>query len=256
MGRLLTLAQDLRAAGVAVVEIDGWATRGEGDIDSQVAVVHHTASARSGPIPSLRTVVDGRPDVDGPLCNVLLGRDAVAYVIASGTSNNAGEGSWHGVTGNRRTFGLEIENDGIGEPYPAAQMEAAVRIVAAWVKRCGRAVSDVCAHKEWAPTRKIDPSFAMDPFRARVRDRLGGEDDEDMRPTLERAQGQTSVWIVDPYRTSRRLVHSGDDFVRCCISAGVDPKSPTAVKDVDADWLKHIPIAGTPADTAKPKYVP
>ncbi len=56
--------------GVPVLTENGWETRGNGQTaDYQGAIMHHTAARSSArnPEPSRRIVVDGRPDLRGPL---------------------------------------------------------------------------------------------------------------------------------------------------------------------------------------------
>jgi hypothetical protein len=152
------IADRLRAAGLAVVEIDGWKERGSSSFNPRGGVDHHTAGSNNGNAPSLNICIHGRSDLPGPLCNTLQGFDGTQYVIASGTANHAGSGSWKGLSGNSSVYGMERENDGYSAPRPN-QHELAAR---AW-----RAIIDgspngplspdmVCGHKEWAPGRKPD----------------------------------------------------------------------------------------------------
>lgn len=128
-------------------------------------LVHHTASA-SGDLPSLHICQHGRPDLPGPLCQVLIGRANTVAVITDGYANHAGAGNWPGVTsGNRQLIGIELENNGTSETWPLAQLATAVKVTARLAERFG---SLVIGHKEWAPGRKIDPSFDMGSFRTAV----------------------------------------------------------------------------------------
>lgn len=170
-------AQGLRNFGVPVVEVAGWLTRGRDNLDPWGAVNHHTASGISGAIiPSMGTVVNGRPGLPGPLCNVLQGRDDAAYVIASGKANHGGVGSWQGVSGNSRMFGLEIEYSGYAqEAFSEHRFDTAARIHAAWAYRFHYDADHVCQHFEYAGARKIDLLRAAmakfggaDGFRQRV----------------------------------------------------------------------------------------
>jgi hypothetical protein len=172
VARALWLADAIRAEGVTVVEEPGWKTAGSSSITPKVVVCHHTASG-AGDAPALGIVKTGRSDVPGPLCNVLLSRSGVAHIVASGRSNNAGLGGWKGITGNSNTLGIEAENNGIGEPWPAIQMESYVRICAAMARHERIPVTNVIGHKEWT-NRKIDPTFNMTDFRTRVALRLAG----------------------------------------------------------------------------------
>jgi N-acetyl-anhydromuramyl-L-alanine amidase AmpD len=92
-------------------------------------------------------------------------------VLAAGKGYHAGPGRWRGVvSGNSQTIGIEAENDGVGEPWPEVQMDAYARGVAAILKHIGADEQKCCGHKEWAipKGRKIDPTFDMNEFRARV----------------------------------------------------------------------------------------
>lgn len=180
MGYQTTLLDDLRRFDVPVIEIDGWRTRGKATMTPRVGVNHHTVSRATGPVPSLWVVTNGRPGLPGPLCNVLGGRDHVARLIAAGRSNNAGEGSWKGITGNSNTLALEMEHTGIiaTEEVTEEDIDFMARIQAAFAWNRYPA-SMVCQHYEWAPNRKIDfvksavpDIYTPDSFRRRVEDYL------------------------------------------------------------------------------------
>ena len=126
-----------------------------------------------GNMPSLRTLIDGRSDLPGPLAQLGLGRDGTFYVIAAGRCNHAGAGEWRGVTtGNSSFIGIEAENTGKhGDfPWPDVQINCYRRGVAAILQHIGCG-SEFCAgHKEYAlpKDRKNDPLFDMNAFRADV----------------------------------------------------------------------------------------
>jgi hypothetical protein len=182
MGADTGIATRLRRAGLAVREVDGWKTRanssGLAAFDPKGGVNHHTAGhpSKSSPIPSLGILVHGRIDLPGPLCNVALGFNGVAYVIAAGPANHAGlpdAGSIRGMTGNSTAYGLEIEHDGL-HALPDRLVLTAARIWAALFQRDGLAASQVVQHREWAPSRKIDLATNMsgrgaDVFRELIR---------------------------------------------------------------------------------------
>lgn len=177
---LLWLPQVLKDAGLKVALVDGWEAHGDGDVGKTVGVIcHHTAGPRNGNMPSLNTLLEGRPDLPGPLSQLGLGRDGTYYVIAAGRCNHAGKGNWKGVTtGNSSFIGVEAENTGLSNdtPWPDVQMEAYRRGVAAILKHIGQ-TADFCAgHKEYALPhgRKDDPDFDMDVFRTGVAAILGG----------------------------------------------------------------------------------
>ena len=175
MARDNDLANRLRAAGLSVVEVDGWQNRGSSDFNPRGSVNHHTAGPKDGNIPSLNTLIYGRSDLPGPLCNVAQARNNDIYVIASGRANHAGSGGWKGLSGNSSVYGLEIEHTGTSsESWSEDRVNTAARVHAALLR--GKAdASMVCQHKEWAPSRKIDAYNANgDTFRSRVAHHLTG----------------------------------------------------------------------------------
>lgn len=176
MPRALWLPDTLRAHGLTVHETPGWQNRGSSTLNPSGVVCHHTASAAGSDHPALGTVINGRPDLNGPLCNVLLARNGDCYIIAAGTANHAGTGGWRGLSGNSSVLGIEAENNGVGEPWPAHQIDAYVRLCAAMCDGGGFTPDTVCYHREWAPTRKPDPAGpgipSGDEWRRRVAEAL------------------------------------------------------------------------------------
>ena len=155
--RDLGIADRLRRAGLNVVEIDGWQSRGSSSFNPRGGVDHHTAGGNKGNAPSLNICINGRPDLRGPLCNTLQGFDGTQYVIASGTANHAGSGGWRGLKGNGSVYGMERENDGKSPPRPG-QHESAARAWKAIISGSPNgniSAGMVCGHKEWTP-RKPD----------------------------------------------------------------------------------------------------
>ena len=155
MPRDTDILERLRHYGLKVVEIDGWRTRGNTAFSPRGSVDHHTAGPRRGNAPSLGICINGRSDLPGPLCHVLVARDLTCYLIAAGRANHAGPGGWKGLTGNSSVFGVERENVGTSaEPWTTAQTKHAATVHKALMG--GRSASLVCRHAEWAPSRKID----------------------------------------------------------------------------------------------------
>lgn len=175
--RQIWLAQVLRDAGLNVVEVPGWQTRGHGEMGNLLGVMcHHTAGSRNGDAPSLAVVRDGRPDVSGPLAQLVLARSGTYHVVAAGKCWHAGKGAWRGiVAGSTHFIGIEAENTGLDndQPWPAVQMDAYSTGVAAILKHIGAQPEFCIGHKEFAPRRKIDPTFDMDAFRAVVATKMG-----------------------------------------------------------------------------------
>lgn len=173
------LADALRAGGVPVYEQPGWQGRGTGGTFTPLGVLlHHTAGPRSGNLPSLGIVRNGRSDLQGPLAQLMLARDGVYHVIAAGRANHAGVGAARFVPandGNRYLVGIEAESCGLVDDWTPEQRANYPKGVAALCRAMGVGEGNVLGHKEWAPTRKIDPAFwDMNGFRAVVRGWLRG----------------------------------------------------------------------------------
>src|SRR5262249_22051163 len=135
---------------------------------------HHTATKQSTPgnMPTLRVLIEGRPDLPGPLAQLGLGRDGTFFIVAAGRCSHAGAGDWQGVkTGNSSFIGIEAENSGLqDDPWPAVQIDAFERGAASILRKIKADAIMCCGHKEYAlpPGRKIDPSFEMKAFRMSV----------------------------------------------------------------------------------------
>ena len=201
---LTWLSQRLLDAGLKVAEQPGWKDRGRGDVGPIKGVMcHHTAGPLTGNMPSLRTVTEGRPGLSGPLAQLCLGRDGTYFVVAAGRCNHAGAGNWQGFTrGNTNFIGIEAENTGFlsgpnADPWPAIQMDAYRRGVAALLEKIRANAIMCCGHKEYAlpQGRKNDPTFDMHDFRQQVAAIMGGTAPEPSiipavdgagRPTLRR----------------------------------------------------------------------
>ncbi len=184
MAELLWLASVARGAGLDVEEVSGWQTRGRDycSMNPKGVVCHHTAGPKSGDMPSLNLLINGRKGLPGPLSQYGLGRSGKVYVVAAGTSNHAGAGGWKGLDSNCDVVGIEAENTG-DEHGPKKQLEAYVTLVAAICDHIGIDTSMVAAHREWAPGRKPDPhSLRMDDFRQWVTDARGGGSAEPKPP--------------------------------------------------------------------------
>lgn len=164
-GRYLTdLAQVVRALGLVVQEEPGWPSRARssGGYDSgrpTHVMVHHTASGPGS---------DGQADVnyccygsaDKPLANLYLSRSGKVWVMAAGATNTNGKGgpidNVPADSMNTHAIGIEAANGGTGEPWPQAQQDAYVVLVAGLQAAYGIPYSR--GHAEWAPSRKIDPA--------------------------------------------------------------------------------------------------
>ena len=167
------LARVLRNAGLKVVEVPGWKTRGHGGMGTIKGILaHHTAgphrSRTSSNYPSLGIVRDGRAGLPGPLAQLGIGYDGTWYVIAAGLAYHSGRVD-NPSYGNAHALGIEAENPGDGSPWPQEQYDSYVRGVAALIAEWDGKIG-VRGHKEAAVPkgRKIDPTFDMGKFRRDV----------------------------------------------------------------------------------------
>lgn len=169
-GYLTWLADELRNAGLRVVEQDGWQKRARGSggfSDGRPLCVmwHHTASDTTAANDASYCSY-GSPDA--PITNLLIDGDGTVWVCAAGATNTNGKGgALHASRGtipadsmNTCAVGMEICNSGVGETYPRAQIDAAFAASNAINARCGNRPTDAFTHYEYAPDRKIDPATA------------------------------------------------------------------------------------------------
>lgn len=167
MAFLTDLDEVLRSRGVKVKTHAGWKTRGYNGwsfVAVQGTLWHHTATHRSrfanDDAPTLEMCINGRPGLPGPLCQIVLGRDGTAHVIAAGWGNHAGTGSYPGIPrneGNQRLIGVEMESSGL-PPYDwtLAQIQAIPILRDALRDGYGHKLD--IAHFEWSDGGKIDPA--------------------------------------------------------------------------------------------------
>lgn len=158
------VAAILKAKGIRVTEVSGWTTRGRSTLQPRAVVCHWTAAG--GSVTSL--LVNGRPDVPGPLCNfeVLPGTGGVR-LVAAGKANHAGVAK-NGFT-NSVAFGIEAA----GPPISDDELRVYYTLVAAICRVYGFSVNDrVRDHREVAIPfgRKVDISseYDMAAFRRRA----------------------------------------------------------------------------------------
>lgn len=177
MATIPWLADVLRAEGVQVVEEGDWSNRMRPGSFEPIGVLwHHTAGATtstSNPYPSLEIVINGRPDLAGPLAQALVDYNGVFHVISAGRCNHAGlaraSGPIPAGDGNTMLIGWEIDYDGVSQSMSTAQYNASLRATAAVLRRLGRSASYARGHRETSTTGKIDPSFVdLDVMRADV----------------------------------------------------------------------------------------
>jgi hypothetical protein len=161
----------LRSAGVTVREASGWQNRGNGQSSAyEGGLIHHTATGFGIALPGTgvgNLLINGRPDLKGPLCNYAGNDDGSITVIAAHPANHAGASGGRSMgplpttrSFNRRVLGLEIVYPGTSPMRPAQYRSALVwaRVVADVVG--GGNIERVRAHAETSVTGKWDPGDA------------------------------------------------------------------------------------------------
>lgn len=242
------LLNHLRHWGLKVQEKDGWRHRGRPyNFYPRAIMAHHTASgSQSGNFASESVVTFGRSDLSGPLCQFLLGRDGTVKVIAAGYANHAGYGGPKaGIPenmGNTYTYGIEAENNGIGENWTLEQLNAYYRLCAALLVWMGtKDVSKVFGHKEWAPGRKIDPAgIDMNKFREQVKKALAQGPSVQ---TVRLSRLQPGKRNKDVLRVKRRLKRRG--FYK---ADNMTNFFGTGLANAYARWQKHLGYEGKDAN--------
>lgn len=169
--------------GVRLEVVSGWERRGKSGISPKVGVQHHTGGGDYDPLLNYMA----RSSSIAPLCNIASSRDgARVTIVAAGKSNNAGAGGWapKGATSNYHTIGWEAQHSGgPNEQWTGRHVENLVIGWTALFRYLKWDSSHLVSHKEWAPTRKVDPAGGertgrpwpgMDPFRTLIQQRLKG----------------------------------------------------------------------------------
>lgn len=174
----MTLATDLRTAGLTVVEYDGWLTRGGGWFDGRPTGVMHHHTALPVPYPPARLVGDRlkaniNTKPDGTV--ILLARGACNFSSGPGssvvlnevrrgvspTANAKTRGLQDDMNGNPFFFNFENDHAGTGGPIPQVQLDAIVTATQVVLDHYGLTVGNVISHAEWT-ARKSDPFWNGD----------------------------------------------------------------------------------------------
>lgn len=183
---LTWLADVLRDGGCTVIEEGDWRHRGrDGTTGPYKSIqLHHDASPPGETSNGADVLINGRDDLAGPLCHLWLDYDGRWHIIAAGRANHAGEGGPWGVVGedqgNAVCIGIETDHT-TNEQWTASQRSEGIKGVAALCRKLGITTqaeinAAVLAHKEYAPTRKIDPDpLDMDQARANLFAYLNGQ---------------------------------------------------------------------------------
>jgi N-acetylmuramoyl-L-alanine amidase-like protein len=242
VARAREVAARLRAAGVTVYEWPGWESRGNGLTSAyEGLVVHHTASGYGSAFPVL---VDGRPDLSGPLCNTSGNADGSVTLIAAHPANHAGAGFGRSMGPlprtslfNNRVWGHETVYPG-DQPMTDAQYRTAAILARICTDVFGYGdIERARAHAETSGEGKWDPGYApgltidMGAFRS---DALNIQED-DLSAAAEEMISQ--IYASMSKMSAQRGIDVGDAFVSMFDSLkpvavetglkGSDGKTPT-----------------------------
>jgi hypothetical protein len=157
----------MRDSGLTVLASSGWESRGlSSSVNYWAVIAHHTAATTDID----NVLINGRSDLQGPLCNWALHNNGDWVLIASGRANHAGEGT----IPSSEAYGVEAKGphgypDTYGPKafhnYDSYEIGSACMLAV-----MGASINDLFGHKETARPlgRKIDPYFDMAPFRSGV----------------------------------------------------------------------------------------
>lgn len=156
----------LRSVGITVHEQSGWENRGNGQTSAYEGFEwHHTATGFANQ--NLSVLINGRPDLSGPLCNTCGWADGSVGMIAAHPANHAGASGGYNtaplpVTSsfNKRVWGHEIIYPGT-QPMTAEQYRTACILAKICVDVFGYSdINRAKGHAETSITGKWDPGYA------------------------------------------------------------------------------------------------
>src|SRR5215207_4501836 len=145
-----------------LVLVKGWETRTRGyglSTVRQFVTCHHTADTLNmSTAASLSVIINGNSVAPGPIAPLLISREPKVYLVAAGTCNHRGAGrDEDGGSGNARSIGIEVMNNGHGERWADEQVELYARTVACILRWKRWGIERVHHHWTYAPERKEDP---------------------------------------------------------------------------------------------------
>ncbi|MFF0736917.1 N-acetylmuramoyl-L-alanine amidase [Streptomyces chartreusis] len=209
----------LRDEGVSIVEVGTWETHNRnskgpwGPVNG--VMIHHTVT--KGTANTVELCRKGHSTLPGPLCHGVIAKDGKVHLVGYGRANHAGLGdpdvlaaviaerqppadNEATVDGNRHFYGFECENLGDGkDPWPAAQIEAIVRVITALCRRHDWSARSAIRHLDWQPG-KVDPrgpGMDWDDILTRVAARLAGATPSTPKPPVQKPLPKPTKPVVD-----------------------------------------------------------
>ena len=258
--RLTWLASELRAAGLRVVEVDGWKTRGSESFEPEGVTWHATAGSRTATAAGeVGVLLHGSTSAPPPIAQLMIWRDGAVYVVAAGRCNHNKVG-WAGPNrglGNTKLVGIEMANDNRGEPWPDAQLDAARRATAVILRKLGAdPMRRLAGHYEHQPaagrpagetSTKTDPAgVVMSDERRHVAALMKGDD----MPSIDEIRGAVRTELDafgkrDPLAT----VYARTGYVANTFAPAIARAVAAIVpQDVDEVALAAAVVAKLPAD--------
>ncbi|MER8158173.1 N-acetylmuramoyl-L-alanine amidase [Streptomyces sp. NPDC094472] len=267
----------LRREGVRVQEHGNWRTHNrnaKGPWGSVHGVmIHHTVT--KGTADTIAIVRDGYSSLPGPLCHGMIAKDGIVHLVGYGRANHAGLGDPDvlsaviterrpptddeaTIDGNRAFYGFECENLGDGkDPWPEAQIEAIVRVIAAICREHGWGARSALRHLDWQPG-KVDPrgpGMNWDAVLAAVAKRLGTKPPTTPLPTPAKPKVSLRELIAaaehDPPAKGAPVTYSGTRIVEAALvdegllaKKYLDGHYGTATKDAMSAWQERCGYRG------------
>jgi len=252
--------------GVPVEFEPGWEIRGNGQTAAyQGLILHHTAIPASyeNPGPGTRVLRDGRPDLDGPLCQMQGKFNGAVRFIAAHPANHAGASGGRSMgplpttnAFNRLVMGLEMDYAGNAPMSPEQYKIAKVAAIA--TKRLWGTVERARLHFEtsiegkwdagWKPGTPIDANAWR--ANALALEAAGGDGDT-MSAAGEALIIEQNKQILNQL-TGSREVNQFPGWPHQRFGASVDtPKAFTLVdyiRGLDAKLMSNFDLSNRPGD--------
>lgn len=236
------LLRALRGAGLKVVEYRSWRTNNRNHKGpwgpAHGVMLHHTVTS-GRTMDTVELCYSGHSQLPGPLCHGVIAKDGTIYLVGNGRANHAGLGDDDVLTavinerplpadneantdGNRYFYGFECVNLGDGkDPWPAVQVDSALRAAAAISSEHGWGPRSTIAHLEWQPG-KIDPRGPGWPGMDIARARIGAYIEEGFDPepptappeesdTMDYTQVVRPDSVTIPAGESKKIYFTGTD---------------------------------------------
>lgn len=228
------LADVLRDAGLKVVELPGWETRGGELVDVDQLVWHHDGSP-PGASPAVPKYMAGQIDQGKAGAQVWVGLDGTWHLVAAGKAFHTGEVR-QGKHGNSRSLGFETDHT-TGETWSGVKLLASLRQgTAAILRHIGADERAIEFHKTICspPGRKSDPDgLELATERAAVAALLGGDETltADEREAVLTANHFVKV-VWPQYATKIDQIHQHLEVLMLGVPAMNIPPTPRLVQEL------------------------